>query len=168
MKHITAYIKDNTQVVATLNFEGGFTPEMIDEIPKENGIYAAFACKEYEERYECRRLIYLGKAEGDNDNIHERFGDHIKDRDESDSGKQSFWEKNYLAKDEKIVYSYAMHKDDLADIESALIRRNQPEANIQSKDSYTGKAWHEFVKCQGEKGTISEENSVWKLLRGSK
>ena len=107
----------NASVIAELNFIGGFTKEQVDQAPESRGIYVAFACKEYEDHYDCARLVYIGKADND-DTIRRRIEDHINDKDDSDSGKQSYWEVNYCDEDEVIVYCYAEYGSDLHDIEA--------------------------------------------------
>ncbi len=161
------HTSNNASVYAELNFIGGFTKDQVDIAPESRGIYVAFACKEYEDHYDCARLVYIGKADND-DTIRKRIDDHINDRDNSDSGKQSYWEANYCDKDEVIVYCYAEFSSDLHDIEAVLIKRNQPEANQQGKDKNLADAIHVYVRCTGEKGLISEVNSIMKLIRGSR
>lgn len=46
----------------------------------------------------------------------ETYQRHANDRDESNSGKQTFWEKNYMNQGETVVYTYAKHADDLHNI----------------------------------------------------
>lgn len=168
MKPLKDYMAQSfSDVNAELHFVGGFKGEQSEETSDKNGIYVAFACKEYEKAYDCIRILYIGKAEGD-DSIKKRISDHYNDRDESDSGKQSYWEENYCDKDEVVVYSYAEYETDLYDIEAALIKRNQPSANIIGKDNYIGKAWHVYVKCTGEKGCLADTNRIMRLVRGSK
>ena len=150
-----------------LDFKGGIKGEQADNASEKNGIYAAFACNEYEDAYDCIRILYIGKAEG-NDSIKKRIEDHYNNRDESDSGKQSYWEENYCADGEVVVYSYAECNENLGDIEAALIYRNQPAANIQGKDRYIGKAWYVDIKCTGQKGCLSDTSKIMKLIRGSK
>jgi excinuclease UvrABC nuclease subunit len=150
-----------------LVFEGGIKGEQTDSAPEKNGIYVAFACIELDDAYECNKILYIGKAEG-SDTIKKRISDHFNDRDESDSGKQSFWEANYCEEGEVVVYSYAECNDHLQDIEAAMIKRNQPVANIQGKDKYTGKAWHVYIKCTGQKGCIADTTRIMRLVRGSK
>ena len=168
MKHLDEYFKrPNKEIYAVLNFKGGITGEQLDIAPDERGIYVAFACREYEDAYECARILYIGKADG-SDTIRKRISDHYNDRDESDSGKQSYWEENYCDKGEVVVYSFAEYDKNLDDIEAALIFRNQPIANIKGIDNYIGKSWYVFIKCHGEKGCISDTNTIMKLVEGSK
>ena len=168
MKPLKEYMRESfLEVNEELDFEGGIKGEQFDEASEKNGIYVAFACKEYEDAYDCIRILYIGKAEGD-DTIKKRISDHYHDRDESDSGKQSFWEREYCDEDEVVVYSYAEFDKHLHDIEAALIRRNQPAANVHGKDRYLGKAWHVYIKCTGQKGCLSDTNRIMRLVRDSK
>ena len=168
MKPLKEYMTESfLEINEELIFEGGIKGEQHDDAFDKNGIYVAFACNEYEDAYDCIRILYIGKAEGD-DTIKKRISDHYNDRDESDSGKQSFWEKEYCDEGEVVVYSYAECDKHLHDIEAALIRRNQPAANIHGKDHYLGKAWHVYIKCTGQKGCLSDTNRIMRLVRGSK
>ena len=80
-------------------------------------------------------MVYIGKAEG-KDTIKKRISDHVNDRDEPDSGKQSYWEENYLLDGEVVAYTWAEYEDDLHDIEALLIYKNKPDANIDGKVIY--------------------------------
>lgn len=144
--------------MANLKFYGFRLPEGVDVIPKVHGIYAAFAGVIYENN-KCgiNRLIYIGKADA-GDTVQSRIDDHINDRDESDSGKQSYWERQYCEKDEVILYAYAEYdEDDLEDVEKALIFKNQPLANIYHKDRYNGNTYPLRVICTGSIGTLKRE-----------
>lgn len=168
MKPLSDYIMEQYKMInVELDFQGGIKGENSELAPKKNGIYVVFACKEFNDVFECDRILYIGRAEGD-DTIRKRIEDHYNDRDESDSGKQSYWENNYCEEGEVVVYTFAECDDQLHDIEAALIYRNQPLANIQGKDRYLGKAWHTYIKCTGEKGCLSDTNSIMRLVRGSK
>lgn len=168
MKPIYNYITEaNKTINKELDFQGCIKGEDSDLASDKNGIYVAFACKEYNDVFECNRILYIGKAEGD-DTIRKRIDDHYNDRDESDSGKQSYWVSNYCKKDEVVVYTFAECDKHLHDIEAALIRRNQPAANIHGKDRYLGKAWHVYIKCTGQKGCLSDTNRIMRLVRDSK
>lgn len=151
-------------VYKVLNFKGGIKGEQAQNAPDTNGIYVAFACEKKGNSYIPHRVLYIGKADG-KDSIRQRIDDHYNDRDNSDSGKQSYWEKNYCNRDEVVIYSYVDCSEHIDDIEAALIRRNQPVANIQGKDHYIGKAWFVFVKCTGQSGCLAQKNSVMRLLR---
>ena len=149
------------EVKATLTFKGAIIKGQENLAPAENGIYAAFACTIRSEtgsvKWHPERTIYIGKAEG-NDTIKKRISDHVNDRDESDSGKQSYWEKNYLKKGETIVYTYAKHEEDLHDIEAILINVNHPRANIVGQDHNVADSDVVEVTCEGNKGTIMRKN----------
>ncbi len=150
-------------VYKVLNFKGGIKGEQANNAPDTNGIYVAFACKKKGKSYIPRIVLYIGKAEGSN-SIKQRIDDHYNDCDESNSGKQSYWEEQYCEADEVVIYSYAECSEHIEDIEATLIRRNQPVANVQGKDHYTGKAWLFFVRCTGQKGCLSHINSAMRLL----
>ena len=121
------------EVRATLKFQGAIVKGHENFAPITNGIYAAFACTINTEsgkvKWHPERTLYIGKADGKN-TIKNRISDHVNDRDESDSGKQSYWEKNYLKKGETVVYTFAKYEDELRDIEATLINVNHPDANI--------------------------------------
>lgn len=165
MKSVLA--SNRASVIADLEFLGGIKKEQIEFAPQAHGLYVAFACKEFDDYYECARLVYVGKADG-SDSIRGRIDDHANDRDASDSGKQSYWESQYCDEDEIIVYCFAEYGENIDDIEAVLIWRNQPEANINGKDHYIGNTTHVYVKCIGERGMLAEVNSVMKLIRGSR
>ena len=165
MKSVLA--SNQASIVVELEFQGGFKKEQFEIAPQAHGIYVAFACKELEDHFECVRIVYIGKA-ANSDSIRSRIDDHAKDRDVADSGKQSYWESQYCDEDEVIVYCYSEYDDNLEDIEATLIRRNQPEANVQGKDRYIGHATHVYVKCTGQRGLLAEVNSIMKLIRGSR
>ena len=156
--------KNSYVIIETLDFKGDIKGGQANNAPDTNGIYVAFACKKKGNLYIPCRVLYIGKAEGE-DSIRQRIDDHYNDHDNSDSGKQSYWEKNYCNRDEVVIYSYAECSEHIDDIEAALIRRNQPVANIQGKDHYIGKAWFVFVKCTGQRGCLAQKNSVMRLLR---
>lgn len=153
------------EVKATLEFKGAITKGHENYAPSENGIYAAFACtsvvKNGKPSWHPVRTVYIGKAEG-TDTIKKRIGDHVNDRDESDSDKQSHWEKHYCKQGETIVYTYAKHKKDLHDIEAALIYLNDPEANIQGAENNVAEADVVDVTCMGNKGKLKGTNILRK------
>lgn len=165
MKPIESYlIETDSAVNAELHFVGGFKGDELDECSSVNGIYVAFACKENDDAYDCLRILYIGKAEGE-DTITKRITDHYDGRDDSESGKQSVWKEKYCEEGEVVVYSYAEHEKDLFDIEAALIYRNQPLANIVGKDHYIGKSAYAYVKCTGEKGCLADTTKIMRLKR---
>lgn len=151
------------QLDAFLMFKGYFSPDNVNDIPEEQGIYAAFTCREVANGHE-GQLVYIGKAEG-TDNIRKRVDDHINNRDSSDSGKQSYWEQQYCRNGETIVYAYAIHHSDLGDIESALIYKNRPAANIYHREKYNGNAESVRIRCLGDIGTLKEMVFVIKSLK---
>ena len=168
MKPLSDYLMETNKTInKELDFQGGIKGDSTDLASEKHGIYVAFACKEYDDVYEYNRVLYIGKAEGD-DTIKKRIDDHYNDRDNSDSGKQSYWENNYCEEGEVVVYTFAECEEQLHDIEAALIYKNQPLANIQGKDKYLGNAWHVCIKCTGERGCLSDTNSIMRLVRGSK
>ena len=150
------------EIKTTLTFQGAIVKGSEHFAPAENGIYAAFACtrvvdKDNKLSWRPQRTLYVGKAEG-TDTIKKRISDHVNDRDESDSGKQSFWEKNYMLQGETVVYTYAKHKEDLHDIEAVLLFLNEIEANIQGTDNYLADADVVDVTCAGNRGTLNALN----------
>lgn len=155
------------EINCILHFEGGILGNQSNIAPDMNGIYVAFSCREHEFDFECMRTLYIGKAEG-TDTIKKRIRDHFHNRDEAESGKQSYWEENYCGAGEVVVYSYAICEDNLHDIEAVLIHRNQPLANVQNKDCYHGEAWYTHVKCIGQKGCLADSVGIMRLVRGSK
>ena len=157
------------EVDATLVFGPGYTSDQVDELSEKNGIYVAYACEDGGDKYLCKRILYIGKAEGDNDSIKKRVADHINDRDSSDSGKQSVWERDYCDEGEFVVYNFAEYDSDLHDIEAVLIAKNDVCANIHNNrgECHTD-AWHVVVNCSGQVGMLHREVNHWKLLRGSK
>ncbi len=165
----TKHVRNPKDINATLEFSSGYLPEQIDDIPEKSGIYVAYACKDLGDRYLCKRILYIGKAEGPKDSIRGRVSDHVYDRDKSESGKQSFWEKNYCDDGEIVVYSYALYEKNLHDIEAVLIFRNECAANIHNNRTVcNADAWHVVVSCKGQVGLLHHENIFWKLLRGTK
>ena len=107
MKPLYNYIMEQNQTInVKLDFQGGIKGENSELASDKNGIYVAFACKEFNDVFECDRILYIGKAESD-DTIRKRIEDHYNDRDESDSGKQSYWENNYCEEGEVVVYTFA-------------------------------------------------------------
>ena len=150
------------EVKTILTFHGAIVKGQENLAPADNGIYAAFACTMKTDlgtvKWHPERTIYIGKAEGKDDTIKKRISDHVNDRDESDSGKQSYWEKNYLKKGETVVYTYAKHEKDLHDIEAVLINVNHPRANIVGQDNFVADADAIEVTCLGNKGTLKKNN----------
>lgn len=149
------------EVKATLTFKGAITKGNENVAPPSNGIYAAFACTintvSGKVKWHPERTLYIGKAEG-KDTIKKRISDHVNDRDQSDSGKQSYWENNYMKKGETVVYTYAEHEDDLHDIEATLINVNHPDANIVGQDTFVADADVVEVTCEGNKGALLKKN----------
>lgn len=145
------------EVKANLDFKGGVTKHNYDKAPAENGIYAAFACTKKGNVFHPRSVVYIGKAEG-KDTIKKRISDHVNDRDEADSGKQSYWEENYLFDEEVVAYTWAEYGDDLHDIEALMIYENKPDANIYGKDNYLADADVVDVTCLGKKGKLQKNN----------
>ena len=157
--------KTMKEVKAVLSFRGAIVKGKESNAPTENGIYAAFACTSIvtndKQSWHPQRTLYVGKAEG-TDTIRKRISDHANDRDEADSGKQSYWEKNYMKPEETVVYTYAKHKDDLHDIEAVLIYMNDIEANVQGTDNYLADADVVDVICEGHKGKLKSRNMMKK------
>ena len=153
------------EVKAILTFKGAIVKGQENLAPTDNGIYAAFACTKSvtgdKTTWHSQRTLYIGKAEG-SDTIRKRICDHANDRDESDSGKQSYWENNYMKPGETVVYTYAKHKTDLHDIEAALINLNNPKANIQGSENNVADADVVDVTCTGNRGSLKENNVIRK------
>lgn len=145
------------EVKTTLDFKGGVTKQNYDKAPAENGIYVAFACTKKGNDFHPRSVVYIGKVEG-KDTIKKRISDHVNDRDESDSGKQLYWEENYLLDGEVVAYTWAEYEDDLHDIEVLLIYKNKPDANIDGKENYLADADVVDVTCSGKKGKLQKIN----------
>lgn len=148
----------------SLNFVGGFLENEIDEIPEETGLYVVFVCRKSGDIYECKRIAYIGKAvKSKTSNLRERMRTHINDDFES-------WRRICeMADDEIFVYCYAICSDDcLEDVESALIYKNKPVVNVQSKDNYNGKSWHLNVVSCGDIGLLLPNIYVMRLLPGSR
>lgn len=153
----------NRGVQHALTFVGGYKGDEIeglDEISDKHGIYVAFSCKPYEEgdSYECRQIVYIGKAEGTN-NLRKRISEHV-------SNDQSNWEQNYCEDGELIVYCYAIYDWNLHDIEAALIYKNQPLANTQGKNKYNGDEYFISVRCDGDTGALCKVCRAFKLVKG--
>ena len=175
MKNLITILRESTshpngrEVEATLTFGPGYTSDQLDELSEKNGIYVAYACEDCGDNYLCKRILYIGKAEGNKDSIKKRISDHINDRDSSDSGKQSVWERDYCDEGEFVVYNFAEYDENLHDIEAVLIAKNDVCANIHNnRRDCTIDAWHVVVYCEGQVGLLQKEVSHWKLLRGSK
>lgn len=145
-----------------LNFIGGYEENEVDNIPNnKNGIYVAFACIPRDDMYLVKRILYIGKADGTN-NLQKRIKEHIRDDHEQ-------WRKIYMTPSELIVYCYAEFDSQyLPDVESALIFKNQPYANVEHKEKYNGKTWMLHIKCEGEIGKLRPYASVMRLVKGSK
>lgn len=155
------------EINAKLSFKGGLEADSVDKIPRRHGIYVAFACFDRGEEYECSSLVYIGKAEG-TDDLRSRVADHVNGNNQPKNERQKFWEQEYCKNGEVIVYVYAEHEEDLGDIESALIYKNQPEANIHSKDRYTGTAWYVNVVGEGNIGILKGEITAMRLIPRSR
>ena len=153
------------EVKAILTFKGAIVKGQENLAPAENGIYVAFACTrsftDGKLTWHPQRTLYIGKAEG-TDTIKKRISDHANDRDESDSGKQSYWEKNYMKTGETVVYTYAKHETDLHDIEAALINLNNPKGNIQGSENNMAEADVIDITCTGHKGSLKKNNVIRK------
>lgn len=155
----------NRGVQHTLTFIGGFKGNEIaglDDISDKQGIYVAFSCKPREEGdgYECKQIVYIGKAEGTN-NLRKRISEHVND-------DQAGWEENYCEEGELIVYCFAVYEENLHDIEAALIYKNQPLANTQNKDKYNGNEYFVSINCVGDIGNLIETCRVFKLISGGR
>jgi excinuclease UvrABC nuclease subunit len=153
----------NRGVQHILTFVGGYKGDEIaglDEISDKHGIYVAFSCKPCEEGdcYECKQVVYIGKAEGTN-NLRKRISEHV-------NNDQASWEQNYCEDGELIVYCYAIYDGNLHDIEAALIYKNQPLANTQNKEEYNGDEYFISVSCNGEIGILSNVCRAFKLIKG--
>ncbi len=157
------------EVEATLTFGPGYTSDQEDALSKKNGIYVAYACEDGGDKYLCKRILYIGKAEGEKDSIKKWFSDHINGRDAFDSGKQSAWERDYCDEGKVVVYNFAEYDKTLHDIEAVLIAKNELCANIHNnRGECNSAAWHVVVNCTGQVGLLHREVNHWKLLRGSK
>ena len=143
------------------DFEGGITENEIDSVPKRNGLYVAFVCDKLltkEGCYTCKRIAYIGKAEGTND-LHKRIQEHF------DNDHELWAEKCRLSPYETFVYVYAIFEDTrLADVESALIYRNQPIINTQHRDRYNGNSWILWINCEGNIGILNPQVVVTRYI----
>lgn len=151
------------EVKAKLLFQGAIKKGEENYAPAENGIYVAFACtfNTSTAKWHPERIVYIGKAEG-TDTIKKRISDHVNNRDEADSGKQSYWEKNYVKAGETIIYTYATQKSDLHDIEAVLLYLNDVKANINGTGNYLADADVVDVTCEGNRGTLRSSNVMKK------
>lgn len=150
-------LEPDLNATINLNFEGGITENQINLVPKRNGIYVAFVCNKLltkEGRYTCKRIAYIGKAEGTND-LRKRIQEHI------DNDHEQWTKKCQLTPGETFVYVYAVFEDPrLADVESALIYKNQPISNTQHKDKYNGSSWLLWINCKGNIGILNPKFGV--------
>lgn len=143
----------NSDIFVNLNFEGCITEHNIDNTPQSSGIYIAFVCNKLVDRngnYNCSRIAYIGKAEGTN-NLRKRINEHF------ENDHKQWATVCGLSSQETFVYVYAIFNDRrLADVESALIYKNQPIVNTQQKDKYNGKSWLLWIECKGNIGLLKQ------------
>lgn len=138
--------KDGVQTIVTLDFGDWFYQEkQIQNIKEVDGIYVAHVgtllIENGKEVFSPDRVIYIGKGTG-TDNVHVRVGKHKNEDHPS-------WKKNLKA-GEKILYSYAECPENIvSDVEAALIYKNKPSENTNSKDRYTGNTHFISVKLTG-------------------
>lgn len=157
------------EVEVTLQFGPGYTADQETDMPDSHGIYVAYACEDCGDSFLCKRILYIGKAEGETDSIRKRISDHIHDRDWSETGKQSYWEGEFCDEGEIVVYNFAEYDGNLHDIEAVLIAKNDVCANIHNnKGECNADAWHVIVHCEGQIGLLQKDVNYWKLLRGSR
>lgn len=158
---MAAILKPDLNATIKLDFEGGITENEIDSVPKRNGLYVAFVCDKLltkEGCYTCKRIAYIGKAEGTND-LHKRIQEHF------DNDHELWAEKCRLSPYETFVYVYAIFEDTrLADVESALIYRNQPIINTQHRDRYNGNSWILWINCEGNIGILNPQVVVARYI----
>lgn len=138
--------KFTSKVIVNLDFRGYITENNINSIPQSSGIYVAFVYDTNDKGI--HRTAYIGKAEGTN-NLRKRIQEHF-------DNEHSKWAKTYKLSDtETFVYVYAVFDDSiLADVESALIFKNQPIINVQHKDRYNGKSYFLCINCRGNIGLL--------------
>lgn len=140
-----------------LNFEGYYQEKQIQNISTEDGIYVAYAGtlstgKDGKEYCDLNRILYIGKGTG-TDNVHVRVAQHV-------NNDHPTWAKQ-LKKGEHILYSVAACDTKLvSDVEAALIYKNKPELNINSKESYTGDTHLLTVICNGRAALLKESITV--------
>ena len=72
MKNVLA--SNMASIIVELDFQGGFKKDQLEMAPEAHGIYVAFACKKFEDHFECVRIVYIGKA-ANSDNV--KTGDTI-------------------------------------------------------------------------------------------
>lgn len=152
--------RPSSKIVVKLNFADGVTEDDINFVPQASGIYVAFVCKASteEDSFDCTRIAYIGKAEGSN-NLRKRIQEHI-------SNDHDSWAKSCeLSDGEFFMYTYAVFDDSrLADVESALIFRNQPIVNKEHKDKYNGQSYILWISCDGNTGLLKKQISVMKII----
>lgn len=154
--------KDDNGSTVQLNFEQYITENNIDLVPQQSGIYVAFVCNKFVDEngcYTCKRIAYIGKAEGTN-NLRKRIQEHFKNDHEQ-------WAKKcQLLSCETFVYIYSIFEDSrLADVESALIYKNQPIINTQLKNEYNGKSWLLQIICKGNIGILLPNFMVVRYIK---
>lgn len=146
----------NTKPLIEVNlvFDGYYSEDAVNLIPTTDGIYAAFACTlqvddSGMETCEPQRVIYIGKATG-TDNLKVRVAQHV-------NNDHPTWKK-HLNPGEHILYSCAKYSDNkISDVEAALIYKNKPSENTNSKNSYTGQTSPLRVVCSGDYQTLIEK-----------
>lgn len=150
--------KNGVQTIVTLDFGKWFYQEkQIKNVPTVDGIYVAHAGTLIEENgkevFSPDRVIYIGKGTG-TDNVHVRIGQHV-------NNDHAAWKK-HLKAGESILYTYAdCSANIVGDVEAALIYKNKPLENTNSKDSYTGNTHFISVKFTGEAiGALKETGLV--------
>ena len=117
---------------------GPVAEENRDDIPQEKGVYFAFEFdKEKAENglLEFKRLIYIGKASGDN-TLRKRIGDHYTQHDLEYKENREKVDMDTIA----FFYCVMENDDEINDVEAAEIFKNAPPANIIGVDKYIGKA----------------------------
>lgn len=103
----------------TLNFRGYWTESNIASLPAESGIYCVYACTDYPNKVQIRKLLYIGES----DNIRERVKGHERWDD---------W-KSELQRGEKLCFNAALisSESDRERAEAAMIYEHKPPCNVE-------------------------------------